>query len=197
MATMTKTKTMTAVRWHSRAGQGAVTAAETLAVTALREGKNVQAFPEFGPERMGAPLRAFNRISVNPIRIHGVVEMADVVVVVDPSLLGAIPVDANVAEDGIVIANTTKSVTAVRQLLGQLNGQRVACIDATQIAVDCFGMQKPNTPMLGAIARTTGLVELDTLLAEVEESFSHKFSPQVVTGNLEAIQRAYEEVVYE
>lgn len=188
------TKQMTAVRWHSRAGQGAVTAAETLAVTALREGKNVQAFPEFGPERMGAPLRAFNRISTQPIRIHGVVEEADVVVVVDSSLLGAIPVDANVAEDGIVIANTTQSVTAVRQILHQLNGQRVACINATQIAVDCFGMQKPNTPMLGAIARTTGLVGLDTLLTEVEESFSQKFSPQVVEGNLEAIRRAYEEV---
>ncbi len=193
----TLTKQMVAVRWHSRAGQGAVTAAETLAVTALREGKNVQAFPEFGPERMGAPLRAFNRISAQPIRIHGVVEEADVVVVVDSSLLGAVPVDANVAPDGILIANTTQTMTAVRHMLHRLEGQRIACIDATQIAVDCFGMQKPNTPMLGAIARTTGLVGLDTLLAEVEESFSHKFSPQVVEGNLTAIRRAYEEVTYE
>lgn len=193
----TLTKQMVAVRWHSRAGQGAVTAAETLAVTALREGKNVQAFPEFGPERMGAPLRAFNRISTQPIRIHGVVEEADVVVVVDSSLLGAVPVDANVAADGILIANTTQTMTAVRHMLHRLNDQRIVCIDATQIAVDCFGMQKPNTPMLGAIARTTGLVGLDTLLAEVEESFSHKFSPQVVEGNLAAIRRAYEEVTYE
>lgn len=181
------------IRWHSRAGQGAVTAAETLASAALREGKHVQAFPEFGPERMGAPLRAFNRISPVPIRIHGVVEEANVVVVVDPSLLGAIPVDENVASDGILIANTTCSVAEARRLL-TLNGQRVACIDATQIAVDCFGMQKPNTPMLGAIARTTELITLDTLLAEVEESFSKKFSPEVVEGNLQAIRRAYEEV---
>jgi pyruvate ferredoxin oxidoreductase gamma subunit len=184
---------MIEIRWHSRAGQGAVTAAETLAAAALREGKHVQAFPEFGPERMGAPLRAFNRISPSPIRIHGVVEEANVVVVVDPSLLGAIPVDENVAPDGIIVANTTRSVDEARSLL-TLNGQRVACIDATQIAVDCFGMQKPNTPMLGAIARTTNLISLDTLLAEVEETFSKKFPPELVKGNLQAIRRAYEEV---
>jgi pyruvate ferredoxin oxidoreductase gamma subunit len=184
---------MIEIRWHSRAGQGAVTAAETLASAALREGKHVQAFPEFGPERMGAPLRAFNRISPTPIRIHGVVEEANVVVVVDPSLLGAIPVDENVAPDGIIVANTIRSVAEARGLL-TLNGQRVACIDATQIAVDCFGMQKPNTPMLGAIVRTTGLIGLDTLLAEVEETFSKKFPPELVKGNLQAIRRAYEEV---
>ena len=181
------------IRWHSRAGQGAVTAAETLASAALREGKHVQAFPEFGPERMGAPLRAFNRISSQPIRIHGVVEEANVVIVVDPSLLGAIPVDENVAPDGIILANTTRSVAEARRLL-TLNGQRVACVDATQIAMDCFGMQKPNTPMLGAVARATELVGLDTLLAEVEESFSKKFAPELVEGNLQAIRRAYEEV---
>lgn len=183
------------IRWHSRAGQGAVTAAETLAAAALREGKNVQAFPEFGPERMGAPLRAFNRISSGPIRVHGVVEEANVVIVVDPSLLGAVPVDQNVAPDGAIVANTTESLDQVRRIL-TLNGQQIACIDATKIAVECFGMQKPNTPMLGAVARVTNLVSLDTLLAEVEESFSYKFSPKVVEGNLKAIQRAYEEVNY-
>jgi pyruvate ferredoxin oxidoreductase gamma subunit len=186
---------MREVRWHSRAGQGAVTAAETLAAAALREGKHVQAFPEFGPERMGAPLRAFNRISPRPIRIHGVVEEADVVIVVDPSLLGAVPVDANVAADGIILANTTASIRAVRQML-TLNGQQVACIDATQIAVDCFGMQKPNTPMLGVVARLTDLISLETLLTEIEETFSKKFPPKVVAGNLEAVRRAYEEVAY-
>jgi pyruvate ferredoxin oxidoreductase gamma subunit len=187
---------MDEIRWHSRAGQGAVTAAETLAAAALREGKHVQAFPEFGPERMGAPLRAFNRISAQPIRIHGVVEEANVVIVIDPSLLGAIPVDANIAPDGILLANTTRSVAEARRLL-TLQRQRVACVDATQIAVDCFGMQKPNTPMLGAIARATELISLDTLLCEVEEAFSKKFPPALVEGNLNAIRRAYEEVTYE
>ena len=187
---------MMKIRWHSRTGQGAVTAAEMLAAAALREGKHVQAFPEFGPERMGAPLRAFNRISPRPIRVHGVVEEADVVIVVDSSLLGAIPVDADVAADGIILANTTHSIGAVRQIL-TLNGQRVACLDATQIAIDCFGMQKPNTPMLGVVARTTGLISLDTLLAEVEEVFSKKFPPKLVTGNLNAVRRAYEEVTYD
>jgi len=186
---------MVEIRWHSRAGQGAVTAAETLASAALREGKHVQAFPEFGPERMGAPLRAFNRISPQPIRIHGVVEEANVVIVVDPSLLGAVPVDENVARDGIIVANTTKSVDDARRML-ILDGQTVACVDATQIAMDCFGMQKPNTPMLGAVARTTELISLDTLLAEVEETFSKKFPPKLVEGNLQAIRRAYEEVAY-
>jgi len=181
------------IRWHSRAGQGAVTAAETLASAALREGKHVQAFPEFGPERMGAPLRAFNRISPQPIRIHGVIEQADVVIVVDPSLLGAVPVDENVAPDGVIVANTTKSLAEVGQML-TLNGQRIARIDATRIAVDCFGLQKPNTPMLGAVVRATNLISLDTLLTEVEETFSKKFSPKVVEGNLTAIRRAYEEV---
>ena len=186
---------MVEIRWHSRAGQGAVTAAETLASAALREGKHVQAFPEFGPERMGAPLRAFNRISPHTIRIHGVVEEANVVIVVDPSLLGAVPVDENVAPDGIIVANTTKSVDDARRML-ILDGQMVACVDATQIAMDCFEMQKPNTPMLGAVARTTGLISLDTLLAEVEETFSKKFPPKLVEGNLQAIRRAYEEVAY-
>lgn len=187
---------MDEIRWHSRAGQGAVTAAETLAAAALREGKHVQAFPEFGPERMGAPLRAFNRISSHPIRIHGVVEEANVVIVVDPSLLGAVPVDANVAPDGVILVNTTRSLAEVRQML-TLSGQKIACIDATQIAVDCFHMQKPNTPMLGAIARTTNLISLDSLLAEVEAIFSKKFSSQLVEGNLNAVRRAYEEVTYE
>ncbi|MFQ5577187.1 MAG: 2-oxoacid:acceptor oxidoreductase family protein [Anaerolineae bacterium] len=187
---------MAAVRWHSRAGQGAVTAAETLAAAALREGKHVQAFPEFGPERMGAPLRAFNRISPRPIRIHGVVEEAGVVIVVDPSLLGAVPVEANLTPDGIIIANTTQPAAAVRRMLNLNSSQHMACLDATQIAVDCFGMQKPNTPMLGAIAQATSLVGLETLLAEVEASFSKKFSPAVVQGNLNAVRRAFEEVTY-
>jgi pyruvate ferredoxin oxidoreductase gamma subunit len=184
---------MMEIRWHSRAGQGAVTAAETLASAALREGRHVQAFPEFGPERMGAPLRAFNRISPHPIRIHGVVEAADVVIVVDPSLLGAVPVDANLTQGAVIVVNTARSVAEVRRQL-TLNGQRVACVNATHIAVDCFGMQKPNTPMLGAVAHATSLVELDSLLREVEETFSKKFPPRVVEGNLAAVRRAYEEV---
>jgi pyruvate ferredoxin oxidoreductase gamma subunit len=187
---------MIEIRWHSRAGQGAVTAAETLASAALREGRHVQAFPEFGPERMGAPLRAFNRVSPYPIRIHGVIEEAQVVIVVDPSLLGAVPVDANLAPTGIILANTTQAIADVRRLL-KLNGQRVACVDATRIAVECFGMQKPNTPMLGAVARATGLVRLDSLLVEVEETFSKKFSSRIVEGNLNAVRRAYEEVAFD
>lgn len=188
-------KQMVEIRWHARAGQGAVTAAETLAAAALREGKHVQAFPEFGPERMGAPLRAFNRLSPRPIRIHGVVDAADVVIVVDPSLLGAIPVEADMAPAGVIVANTGRSVQAITRLLA-LNGQTVACVDATRIAVDCIGLMKPNTPMLGAVARVTGLIGLESILDEVAESFSKKFPPKVVEGNLQAIRRAFEEVSY-
>ncbi|MBI4447159.1 MAG: 2-oxoacid:acceptor oxidoreductase family protein [Acidobacteria bacterium] len=183
------------VRWHSRAGQGAVTAAEMLAAACLREGKHVQAFPEFGPERMGAPLRAFNRISPVPIRIHGVVEEASVVVVVDPSLLGTVAVGTNSTPDAVIVVNTTQSPAEVHRLL-RLSHQQVACVDATRIAAECFGMLKPNTPMLGAVARTTGLVTIESLLAEVEEMLTQKFSPKIVEGNLKAIQRAHEEVSY-
>jgi pyruvate ferredoxin oxidoreductase gamma subunit len=186
---------MVEIRWHSRAGQGAVTAAETLASAALREGRHVQAFPEFGPERMGAPLRAFNRISPSPIRIHGVVEEANVVIVVDPSLLGAVPVDKNVAPAGVIVVNTVQSLPEVRRSL-DLNGQRLACVDATRIAMECFGLQKPNTPMLGAVARATGLVRLESILIEVEETFSKKFAARIVEGNLNAVRRAYEEVSF-
>ena len=186
---------MVEIRWHSRAGQGAVTAAETLASAALREGRHVQAFPEFGPERMGAPLRAFNRISPFPVRIHGVVEEAKVVIVVDSSLLGAVPVDKNVAPDGVLVVNTVQSPAEVRQRL-DLNGQRLACVDATRIAMECFGLQKPNTPMLGAVARATGLVQLESILIEVEEAFSRKFAARIVEGNLNAVRRAYEEVSF-
>lgn len=184
------------IRWHSRAGQGAVTAAETLASAALREGRHVQAFPEFGPERMGAPLRAFNRISPSPVRVHGVVEVANVVIVVDPSLLGAVPVDENVAPDGVIVVNTVQSPAEARRHL-DLNGQRLACVDATRIAMENFGLQKPNTPMLGAVARATGLVRLESILIEVEETFSKKFSARVVEGNLNAVRRAYEEVSFD
>jgi pyruvate ferredoxin oxidoreductase gamma subunit len=187
---------MVEIRWHARAGQGAVTAAETLAAAALREGKHVQAFPEFGPERMGAPLRAFNRLSGHPIRIHGVIDEVDVVIVVDPSLLGAVPVDDNLAMDGTILANTTRSPADVRRILS-LNRQQVACVDATRIAVECIGLMKPNTPMLGAAARVTGLVSLDTVLAEVAETFRKKFPAKIVEGNLAAIRRAHEEVVYD
>lgn len=182
---------MIEIRWHARAGQGAVTAAKALADAALAEGKFIQAFPDYGPERMGAPVKAYNRISETPIRTRGVVERPKVVVIVDPSLVGA-EVTEGAPDDAVFLVNTDRSPGEARRLLGA--NRRVFTVDATRIAQDTIGLRKPNTPMLGAVARVTGIVQLETLLAETEKSFGHKYRRPVVEGNLAAIRRAYEEV---
>lgn len=182
------------IRWHARAGQGAVTAAKTLADTALANGKYVQAFPDYGPERMGAPLKAYNRISNKPIRKRGTVEHPGVVVVVDPSLVGTIDLVDGAPEDAVYIVNSPEPPERVRQR-AKLGQRRLYCLDATQIAHECMGLRKPNTPMLGAICRITGVVDLESLLRGTEKGFGPKFSRKVIDGNLEAIRRAYEEVI--
>jgi pyruvate ferredoxin oxidoreductase gamma subunit len=182
---------MIEIRWHARAGQGAVTAAKALADAALAEGKFIQAFPDYGPERMGAPVKAYNRISETPIRTHGVVEQPKIVVIVDSSLVGA-EVTEGAPDDAVFLVNTGKSPDEARRVLGA--NRRVFTVDATRIAQETIGLRKPNTPMLGAVASVTGVVQLDTLLAETEKSFGHKYRRSVVEGNLAAIRRAYEEV---
>ena len=182
---------MIEIRWHARAGQGAVTAAKALADSALAEGKFVQAFPDYGPERMGAPVKAYNRIAESPIRTHGIVEHPRVIVIVDPSLVGD-EVKEGVPDDGVFLVNSSKSPEEARKLLGA--GRRVFTVDATRIAQEAIGLRKPNTPMLGAVAKVTGIILLETLLAETEKSFGHKYKRAVVEGNLAAIRRAFEEV---
>jgi len=179
-------------RWHARAGQGAVTAAKALADAALLEGKHVQAFPDYGPERMGAPIKAYNRIATKPIRRHGLVENPQVVIVVDPTLVFSARVIDDVDDDVVFLINTTKSPADARQALGV--EQPVFTVDATQIAQEEIGLRKPNTPMLGAAAKVSGVVQLEALLSATEKSFSEKFKRKVVDGNLEAIRRAYNEV---
>jgi len=185
---------MTEIRWHGRGGQGTVTAAKVLADACLSGGRHVQAFPEYGPERAGAPLRAYNRISSKELRMHCPVLSPDVVSVVDATLLDSINIAEGAKEDTVYIINTTKDPKEVRQKLGVGPKQKVYTVDATKIAIDCFGRAMPNSPMLGALCKVTGLITLEHLLEDVRMSFGKKFAQKVIDGNLEATKKGYEEV---
>lgn len=183
------------IRWHGRGGQGAKTAALLLGEALMEAGKHVQAFPEFGPERRGAPVQAFNRISDEPITIHSAVRQPQMVVVLDPSFLGTVDVLSGLQPGGILLVNTPRPPEWVREKLGLENPPfRICTLDASGIAKATLGRDIPNAPMLGAIARLTGLVSLEELLEQVRHRMEKKFSPRVIEGNLAAIRRAYEEV---
>ena len=182
------------IRWHARGGQGVVLASRFLAAAALREGKYFQAFPQFGTERMGAPIVAFTRVSERPIYLHCAVVEPDVVAVVDPTLLGQVPVLAGLKTGGTVVVNFGGTDEELRQMLGDREEVRLAFVDASRISSDELGRSIPNTPMVGALARVTGVVGLDNVLAEFRESMGARFRPQVVEANLRAIRRAFEEV---
>lgn len=185
---------MTEIRWHGRGGQGTVTAAKVLADACLSGGRHVQAFPEYGPERAGAPLRAYNRISSKELRMHCPVLNPDVVSVVDATLLDSINLAEGAKKDTIFVINTTKDPKEIREKLGAGPSQKVYTIDATKIALECFGRAMPNSPMLGALCKVTGLISLDHLLEDVRKSFGKKFAEKVISGNLEATKRGYKEV---
>lgn len=189
-----KQKGLTEVRWHARAGQGAVTAAKVLADCALKKGKYVQAFPEYGPERMGAPLRAYTRISERPITLHCQITDPDIVVVLDPTLLDVEDVTAGLVKGGTVIVNSTESPEALRKRLG-LDGEKVYTVDATGISIDELKRNIPNTGMLAALAKVTGFLSVDDIIEEMKAKLEGKFRPEIVEGNVRAIRRAFEEVV--
>lgn len=182
------------IRWHGRGGQGTVTAAKVFADACLSGGRYVQAFPEYGPERSGAPLRAYNRVSSRELRIHCPVLHPKVIAIADATLLDGINVTEGAREDSIFIVNTSREPSEIREKLKLLPTQKVYTVDATKIAIECFGRAMPNSPMLGAVCRVTGLVSLDELLDDVRKSFGKKFSQKIIDGNLEATRRGYEEV---
>ena len=183
------------IRWHGRGGQGAKTASLLLADAAFNTGKYIQGFPEYGPERMGAPITAYNRISNNPIRIHSNIYEPDYVVVVDDSLLEAVDVTAGLKPDGAIVINTTKSGKELKTLLNGYSGD-VYTIDARKISLETLGKYFPNTPMLAAIVKVSGVIDEKDFLADMEGSFKHKFAkkPEVIDGNMKALEMALKEV---
>ena len=183
------------IRWHGRGGQGAKTASLLLADAAFNTGKYIQGFPEYGPERMGAPITAYNRISDNPITIHSNIYEPDFVVVVDDTLLEAVDVTAGLKESGAIVINTTKSAEELKKELKGYKGN-VYTIDARSISIEALGRYFPNTPMLAAIVKVAGVMTDEELLNDMKESFKHKFAkkPEVIDGNMKALELALKEV---
>lgn len=186
---------MVEIRWHGRGGQGAKTACLLLADVAGLQGKFVQGFPEYGPERMGAPITAFNRISEKRCSIHSNIYYPNYVVVVDETLLDSVDVTGGLKEDGAIIINTPHSPQEIRSRLGEWTG-KVCTIDARRISEETLGKNLPNTPMLAAVVKVSGVLETDLFLVDIEDSFKHKFAakPQVIEGNMAALKRSLKEV---
>ena len=184
---------LTEVRWHGRGAQGAKTAGYVLAVAAAQQGWTVQAFPEYGAERRGAPMRSYVRISDAPIRLRSGIDNPDIVIVLDPSLIATESVLSGLPDGGLLIINTDQSPQEVAKSLGNPN-VKLYTVNASAISVDTIGRDIPNTPMLGALAKVSDLLELDITLKAVEEQLSGRLPAPVVEGNKEAIRRAYEEV---
>jgi len=187
---------ITEIRWHGRGGQGAKTAALLFGEAALSEGKYIQAFPEYGPERTGAPVQSFNRISDEPITVHCHVKEPSVVVVLDPTLIGTVDVTKGLTPDGVVIVNSSEPAEEIRKRIGDLNGRKLYVLDASAIARQTIGRDIPNTPMLGALIKVTGLLSYDTVIEDTRKKLEKKFRgrPEIIEGNLKAIERAYNEV---
>ena len=183
------------IRWHGRGGQGAKTASLLLADAAFNTGKYIQGFPEYGPERMGAPITAYNRISDNPITIHSNIYEPDYVVVVDDTLLEAVDVTSGLKEAGAVIINTTKDEQYLKKHLKGYKGE-IYTIDAKTISLETLGSYFPNTPMLAAVVKVSGIMEEQAFLDDMVTSFKHKFAkkPEVIDGNMKAIERSLKEV---
>jgi len=188
-------KKITEIRWHGRGGQGAKTAALLLADAAFNTGKYVQGFPEYGPERMGAPITAYNRISEERCTIHSNIYEPDYVVVVDSTLISAVDVTSGLKPGGAIIVNTEKSPEELRQMLKGFTG-KVCTIDARKISEEELGSNFPNTPMLGAVVKVSGIIGVDEFIKDMEASLKHKFAnkPYVIDGNMKALERSMKEV---
>lgn len=185
---------LTEIRWHARAGQGAVTAAKLVAETALTSDQYMQAMPEYGPERMGAPIKAFTRISSAPIEIHCNIENPDVVVVLDESLIDIVDVAEGLTDNGVVIVNTCTPPDQVRARLNVPAGAKVASVDASGIALDTIKRDIPNTPMVGALIKVAGVVDMDAFKGLLAKNLSKKFGQEMIDANWASVDRAFEEV---
>ncbi len=188
-------RTMTEIRWHGRGGQGAKTACLLLADAAFASGKYVQGFPEYGPERMGAPITAYNRISDAPCTVHSNIYKPNYVVVVDETLLRAVDVTAGLDPQGAIVINSPRAPEELRPLLRGYSG-KVCTLDARRISEQYLGRYFPNTPMLAAIVKVSGVLEPDRFIADMEASFRHKFAskPQVIEGNMKCLTESMKEV---
>lgn len=186
---------MIEIRWHGRGGQGAKTASLLLADAAFNTGKYIQGFPEYGPERMGAPITAYNRISNDPITIHSNIYEPDYVVVVDDTLLETVDVAAGLKETGAIIINTTKDNDYLIKALNGYKGE-IYKIDAKKISIEALGKYFPNTPMLAAIVKVSKIMTDEDFLADMVGSFKHKFAkkPEVIEGNMKALEMALKEI---
>lgn len=184
-------------RFHGRAGQGAKTMAQILALAAMAKGKHIQTFPEYGPERGGAPMQAFTRISEQPIRLHSQVTNPDVVVVIDPSLLDSEDVCEGLEPGGVLLVNSQYSPSKIKEKLKNDKNYKVATVDATRISLEEIGQFTPNTPMLGALAKVNKIVSLEDLKQHIYKKFLSKLGEQLTQKNINAIQKAYEEVKIE
>lgn len=181
------------IRWHGRGGQGAKTAALLLADVAFKTGRNVQGFPEYGPERMGAPITAYNRISSDKIRVHSNIYHPDFVVVVDETLLDSVDVTAGLKNSGAIIVNTAKSKEEIQEHLNGYEG-RVYTIDARKISVETLGKNFPNSPMLAAAVAVSKIMPREKFIKEMRASYQHKFAkkPEVIDGNMKALEMAFD-----
>ena len=186
---------MIEIRWHGRGGQGAKTASLLLADAAFNTGKYIQGFPEYGPERMGASMTAYNRISDTPIRIHSNIYEPDYVVVVDDTLLESVDVTAGLKKDGAIVINTTKDGEELKKSLKGYEG-KIYTIDARKVSMETLGKYFPNTPMLAAIVKVSEIMNEDDFVKDMEGSFKHKFAkkPEVIDGNMRALKMALSEV---
>ena len=186
---------MIEIRWHGRGGQGAKTASLLLADAAFNTGKYIQGFPEYGPERMGAPITAYNRISDEPITIHSNIYYPDYVVVVDDTLLESVDVTSGLKENGAILINTTKPADVLRKELKGYKGD-IYTLDARKISLETLGKYFPNTPMLAGIVKISGIMTDDELIEDMKGSFKHKFAkkPEVIDGNMKALEMALKEV---
>lgn len=183
------------IRWHGRGGQGAKTAALLLADVAFKIGKQVQGFPEYGPERMGAPITAYNRISDEVIRVHSNIYHPDYVVVVDETLLHTVDVARGLNPAGAIIVNTAKSPEEIAPQVAPYNG-KIVTIDARKISEEALGKYFPNSPMLAAVVAVTGIMPREVFLKEMLTSYEHKFAkkPEVIEGNMKALEMTFDAV---